>query len=131
MHINKRSITLLALAGILGFASCKKTNSTNAEPGKFKDIKAADGFNWSTTQKVNFQVDGLPFAVKEKNMLTVSSTDGKSVYLKQFVAMSQNITTSFLAPRGVSSLLVSFGTIQKTVAITGGNASFTYTTTED
>ena len=131
MHINKHGIALLTLAGFLSFTSCKKTSSTNADPGKFKDIKAAEGFNWSTTQKVNLQVEGLPFAVKEKNMLTVSSTDGKSVYLKQFVAMSENITTSFLAPRGASSLLVSFGTIQKTVAITGGNASFNYTTTED
>ncbi len=131
MHINKRSIVVLALAGIFAFASCKKTSNTTTDPGKFKDIKAADGFNWSTTQKVTLQVQGLPFAVKEKNMLVVSSSDGKRVYLKQFVAMSQNITNTFLAPRGASNLLVSFGTIQKTVAITGGNASFTYTTTED
>lgn len=123
------NITILALALIIAVSSCKKTTTPTPAVAvtKFTDIKAPATFNWSTVQKVNFQVAGFSAVSNEKNTLKVTSTDGQKVYFTQFQSMSDNVNTSFSVPRNTTSLLVTFGSIQKTVNIDGGKALFTYT----
>lgn len=113
------SLTLVA-------TSCKKTSNTPPVT-KFSEIKTSNTFDWKTTRKINFQVTGIPTLVNEKNLLMVSSADGKEVYFKNFMAMSQNLSTTVVIPRGVTNVLVSFGTIKKTMAVTGGTLDFNYT----
>jgi hypothetical protein len=127
-RIRKNTIAMLALGCIIIASSCKKT----AQPApattvnKFTDIKASSSFDWSTTQKISFQINGISIAASETNLMKVMSTDGKNIYYKQFLAMSTNLTTTIDVPRGTTSVLVTYGSIQKTVAISGNSASFNY-----
>ncbi|KAA8484981.1 LruC domain-containing protein [Arcticibacter tournemirensis] len=53
----KRILLLAALGGILSVTSCKKDNSTpSTEPLKMEDLIVKEGFDWSTTKAIKFNI---------------------------------------------------------------------------
>ena len=119
---------ILSVLLIATLPACKKSPTpAPAIVTKFTDIKADASFDWSANMNINFIVTGLKNVTTETSTLRVMSVDGKNVYFTQFVQMSNDINTNFLVPRGTATLLVSFGSIQKTISVSGNSVSFNYT----
>ncbi len=124
---------LLALGCFLQFTACKKTDTPAPAPttttpvDKFADIKTSASFDWSNSQSINLQVVGLSTIINDKNFLKVMSADGQQVYFTQYISINQSINPAFSIPRGTTSVLVTFGSISKTVSIANNKAVFDYT----
>ena len=81
MKTIKLIFLISAISGML-FTSCKKSEVIAPDqPSKtLNDLKASDSFNWSTGISVALKITGLPTVVPVKSTLTVSLTNGTSLF---------------------------------------------------
>ncbi|NNV57904.1 hypothetical protein [Limnovirga soli] len=109
----------------------KPTTVTPVEPvvqaaSTFADIKVNSSFEWNNARQVAVNVEGIATSVPVKNTLFITSEDRSEVYFSANIAMSQNKQAVFLLPEHVRTVLISYGSIHKTIQVTGNNISFNY-----
>jgi len=133
MKTSSKSIIIAAFT-ILSFTSCVKqmdalpatvtasaTASSTAE--KFSDIKAAEDFKWSTSNKIELNFSGA--AVNESQMvLKVQDVNGNILFQK-LQKGNENFQDVIEIPGHCKTLLVSFGSTSKEFSCTSGTVSFT------
>ncbi|MBK0384013.1 hypothetical protein I5M32_13675 [Pedobacter sp. SD-b] len=127
MLILKRNFLLVSLA-IISLFGCKKNDSAikDQDPTSLNKIKVSSSFDWTTYQKVKFNVKGIPLLAAEKNILSVTSLDDKEVFLTGYYSMGENISEEFKIPKIVDQVKVTFGSISKTVLVVDQNIDFSY-----
>jgi|JI6StandDraft_1071083.scaffolds.fasta_scaffold191969_2 hypothetical protein len=92
----------------------------------FADIKVNSSFEWNNARQVAVNVEGIATSVPVKNTLYITSEDRSEVYFSANIAMSQNKQAVFVLPEHVRTVLISYGSIHKTIQVTGNNISFNY-----
>lgn len=126
-------ILLFTISISMALVSCKK-NLPEPSPitptikaTKVGELKASESFNWKTTKDVEINIKGLNTLTPINRTLVVSTVDGKSVFYRAQQLMSLSSTISLVIPATVSEIKVNYGTISKTVSISGNKFQFDYT----
>jgi hypothetical protein len=126
-------ILLFTISISMALVSCKK-NLPEPSPvtptikaTKVGELKASESFNWKTTKDVEINIKGLNTLTPINRTLIVSTVDGKSVFYRAQQLMSLSSTISLVIPATVSEIKVNYGTISKTVSISGNKFQFDYT----
>lgn len=118
-------LTVLVLTIALG--SCKKSEPVSPEaPKSIFDVKANASFNWKTDKEYTLTVKGADVPVTIKNNLVIQSADGKAVYYTGPAEMNKDYTIRFATPAYVKQIKVTFGTIAKTIDLTGSSLTFSF-----
>ena len=123
-----RSISAAALFFCL--TSCVKQNDLVAPPSKvtttassFATIEAADGFSWSTTNKIDFRFTGTAPTAYQL-VLKVTLPDG-AVILQKLQNSNEDLRATLEIPAHVSNVIVRYGSLQKTVDCKNGAVAIT------
>lgn len=116
--INKISLlAMLALAAV----SCKKeptkTEQPSGTPGKFSEIKTDPSFNWNTALPISLNITGLKTVDHIRNTLAVSNKEKTANYYVGSHLMSENLNLKFGVPSALDSLLIKFGSVEKTYKV--------------
>jgi hypothetical protein len=120
-----KSILSFLFIGAIGLSACKKesllqpetlNNETFSDVSAFKQLKVQSNFNWKLTNEITLNVIAFPATVKIENTLTVKTESGEVVF-KKLQQMNQPFTGKILLPSKESKLIISFGSISKTVDI--------------
>ena len=118
-------ILISALTGIL-FTGCKKSEVVTPEPATtLNDLKASPTFGWSTGNPVEFNITGLPTIVPVKSTLTISRTNGETLFSSMH-QMDQNLTISLTVPSTEKELTLKYGSVSYPVAIINHQAVFSF-----
>ncbi|MBP7510446.1 MAG: hypothetical protein KA981_00875 [Bacteroidia bacterium] len=126
-------ILLFTISISMALVSCKK-NLPEPSPitptikaTKVGELKASESFDWKTTKDVEINIKGLNTLTPINRTLVVSTVDGKSVFYRAQQLMSLSSTISLIIPATVTEIKVNYGTISKTVSISGNKFQFDYT----
>jgi hypothetical protein len=137
MKTLKTYFVVAALAFGLFFSSCKKDldrNSVNdpstEEVTAFKDLKVDNSFNWKNDRSVALHVTPLNVPAEISNTLKVYSTDQTYLYFNARLSMNQEFNSQIIIPHHVKEVLVTYGTIKKTVPVIGNQINFDFLTAE-
>lgn len=130
---HSKSILSFLFFGAISLTACKKesllqpetVNETFSEVSNFKDLKVQSNFDWKLTNEITLNVIAFPAPVKIENTLTVKTESGDVVF-KKLQQMNQPFTGKFLLPSKETKLIISFGSISKTVDITNNRVEFDY-----
>jgi len=131
---NTKSILGFLIIGAVGLSACKKesllqletsNNETFSDVSSFKDLKVQSNFNWKLTNEITLDVIAFPAPVKIENTLTVKTESGEVVF-KKLQQMNQPFTGKVLLPSKETKLIISFGSISKTVDIINNRVEFDY-----
>jgi hypothetical protein len=127
-QIYKLSVMLTAIVLVFTFNGCHKDEvSSSPETAKsIFDLKVSPSFDWKTTQDLELKVTGLRLPVTIKNTIYVRSQDGRITYYNDLLEMHKDYTINLSIPAYVNQLVISYGTISKTVDITGKTLNFNY-----
>lgn len=125
-------IMLIAFTQI-AFTSCKKVE--NAEPktvisptvSNFKQIKADPTFNWKSTSNVKFTIASANTPVTISNTLVVKTETGTIIY-KKLQKMNEDFTTYLVLPSNLKKVVVTYGSIVKTIDVINNNIDFNFIT---
>jgi hypothetical protein len=137
MKTLKTYLVVTALAFGLFFSSCKKDLNRNSvndpsteEVTAFKDLKVDNAFNWKNDRSVALHVKPLNVPAEISNTLKVYSTDQMDLYFNARISMNQEFNSQVTIPHHVKEVLVTYGTIKKTVPIIGNQINFDFLTAE-
>ena len=121
-------ITFLSiLVFTIAFGSCKKSEPVTPEtPKSIFDVKASASFNWKTDKEYTLAVKGASVPVTIKNNLVIQSLDGQALYYTGPAEMNKDYTIRFMAPAHVKQIKGTFGTIAKTIDLTGSSLAFSF-----
>jgi hypothetical protein len=126
--MKKYFIPLIA-AGFL-LSSCSRDNGSNNpinnNPESFEELQVSNSFDWSTTQEVTLQIEGLPNMLQTvSRVMRISNSQGKTL-AKKVIRMDESSSITLELPKAQSELTVEYGTIEKTVSIQGKSARFSF-----
>lgn len=123
-----KAMMLTTLVAVLALTGCNKNENpvVPTEPETIFDLKINSGFDWKTTKALTLNVTGLPVPETVKNTLFVRSEDGKAVYYNNQHPMNQSFSVDVAVPAYQKKLVISYGTISKTMDITGNTLEFNY-----
>ncbi len=121
-------ITLLSVLVLtIALGSCKKSEQIAPEaPKSIFDVQASASFNWKTDKEYTLAVKGAEVPVTIKNNLVIQSADGKAVYYTGPAEMNKDYSIRFATPAYVKQIKVTFGTIAKTMDLTGSSLTFSF-----
>jgi hypothetical protein len=130
---NTKSITVTAiLIGVISMASCKKgveiqkplpVDST--APTSFKEIKVNPTFKWKNAKVISLNIMAANPEIQISNTLLVKLENG-SVILTKLHKMNEAYVTNISIPLKANSVIVSYGSIVKTIAISNNNATVNF-----
>jgi hypothetical protein len=125
----KYSLLILSII-LISFASCKKNVENTVEvpkiPSKFSEIKTSSNFNWNTTREVEIKVSGLKTETPISNTMVLSNKEKLANYYTGKHEMSESLTIKITVPASQDSILLSFGSIQKTYSIKQSSVDVDY-----
>ena len=129
MKITNYKLLVVALVLLIS-VSCKKETETKVDvpstPGKFSEIKTDPNFNWSTTREVEVKVLGLKTEMPIANTLVLSNKEKDANYYTGRHDMSESFTFKIVVPTRQDSMVLSFGSIQKTYGIQQASVEVDY-----
>ena len=115
---------------LLFLTSCVKqkdlvqpTETPATTPTSFATIKSSDNFTWSTTKRVDFRFEGVS-TEDYRQVLKVLLPDGSVLFQKLQIA-SEDFQGALEIPAHMTSLLVSFGNVTKTVELKNNTVTMT------
>ena len=121
--------TLFYVAVGLLLMSCNKnepqSNPVNNAITDFDQLNVRDDFNWSTSHTVDLNLQKVPGAQPNLNMLVVRDAEG-NVLFRSRVSMAVDGTVQFSAPKALTEVEVEYGITKKAVAINGKQANFDF-----
>ena len=123
----------LFLALLIGLTatSCQKdeeNDPVSSRPNSFSELRADNSFNWSTAENYTIHYKGTPVGMAVKKPLTIQTEDGK-VIRQVNLALSENAVIDVRVPSKNETLVVSWGTHQKTIAL-GASSTIDFTFVE-
>ena len=132
---NIKSITVAAiLLGIISMSSCKKDVELQKEnpviPGSaasFKEMKVNPAFNWKSARVVSLKIEALILPIKISNTLVVKAESGEVIF-KKLQNMDEAYIGYLTLPNSINKVVVSFGSITKTVDIVSNTINFNFVT---
>lgn len=137
MKSTKPALFVMVLTLGSFMSSCKKdldqksvNDPTSQEVTAFKDLKVDNSFNWKNDRTVSFHVTPLNVPAEISNTLKVFSTDESFLYFNARLSMNQEFNTQMLIPHYVKEVLVTYGTIKKTVPVIDNQINFDFLTEE-
>ncbi|MFH1295736.1 MAG: hypothetical protein ABIJ04_00475 [Bacteroidota bacterium] len=83
-------------------------------------------FDWKTSRNITLVVTGLQVPVSIRNTLQVKSTNEEKVYLRNQLFMNRNYTLKFTIPAYDTAVIITYGSIRKTVDATPEVIYFNY-----
>ena len=114
-------LKILSIIALISIISCKKPQDENNNlpnnPGKFNEIKTDPNFNWNTALPIELIITGLKTINPIKNTLTVSNKSKTANYYSGNHLMEENLNLKFGVPSALDSLLIKFGSIEKTYKV--------------
>lgn len=126
------AITLIAFTQI-AFTSCKKVENAEAKPvitptvTNFKQIKADPTFNWKSTSNVKLTIAAANTPVTITNTLVIKTEAGVIIY-KKLQKMNEDYTTNLVVPSSLKKVVVTYGSIVKTIDISNNKIDFNFIT---
>ena len=110
--------------------SCKKDLMSVGDPSitpvnSFKEIKTSTNFDWNTSTPVLINITPLPTLSNITNTLLIKTENGDVVFSK-LQTMSEAFSGEVLVPTKITKLVVSFGSISKTLDIENNQINFNY-----
>lgn len=126
--MKKLNCTIIVFAFILfASGSCiKKTDQsppTTTPADTFSEIIAPANFNWSTTNKIDFNFKGLS-ANEYQLVLKVTDADG-AILLQKLQKANEDYKVIIEVPAYYKTLTVSFGSISEEFDCTNGSVAIT------
>lgn len=119
-----KKLIILFIFAFVGFTSCKKQLDENndlpnnsGKPGKFNEIKTDPSFNWNTALPVELIIKGLITPNPVQNTLVVSNKSKTANYYVGNHLMGEDLNLKFGVPSALDSLLIKFGSIEKTYKV--------------
>ncbi len=115
------------------FTSCKKLENaeskteTTPKITNFKQIKVDPSFDWKSTSNVTLNIAAANTPVTITNTLVVKTETGVVIY-KKLQKMNEAFTTSLVVPSSLKKVVVSYGSIVKTIDITNKRIDFNFIT---
>lgn len=124
-----RIVVYLGFLLLMGAAlvSCQKDSSNPAPvpPAETGDILAPASFNWSMIHEVTVRISGLDTPAAVSGVLKVSDASGV-VYYQKWVSITAYQNFKVAVPSNLTRLVISLGTISKTVSIVDGMVTTDY-----
>jgi hypothetical protein len=126
------AVALLALIQVT-FTSCKKLEDVEPKTvivptvTSFKQIKVDPSFNWKSTRNVTFNIAAANTPVTITNTLVMKTETGVIIY-KKFQRMNEAFTTNLTVPTSLKKVVVSYGSIVKTIDISNNKIDFNFIT---
>ena len=116
----------LLLMGV-ALVSCQKDSSDPApvHPVETGDIMAPASFNWSMIHEVSIRISGLDTPAAVSGVLQVSDTSGV-VYYQKWASITAYQNFKVAVPSSLTQLVISLGTLSKTVPIVNGVVATDY-----
>jgi|DEB19_MinimDraft_2_1074335.scaffolds.fasta_scaffold01327_2 hypothetical protein len=118
--------------GIISISSCKKDlelqktlPNANVSPTHFKEIKVVPTFNWKSTKVISLNVMAANTPIEITNTLVVKTETGDVVFSK-LQKMNEAYIGNITLPLKAEKVIISYGTIVKTIAINNGNVVMNY-----
>ncbi len=137
MKTLKQYFAVTALAFGLFLSSCKKdldrksaNDLTSEQVTAFKDLKVDNSFNWKNDRSVALHVTPLNVPAEISNTLKVYSSDQTFLYFNARLSMNQEFNSQIIIPHHVKEVLITYGTIKKTVPVIGNQINFDFLTAE-
>lgn len=90
------------------------------------ELEVSNTFDWKTTRSITLEVKGVELPVHIRNTLQVKSTDEEKVYLKNQLLMDQNYSLQLTIPAYETELLITYGSIRRTVDATSDIIHFDF-----
>ena len=121
-------MVLATFVAIFALTGCNKNEDpvVPTDPETIFDLKINSEFDWKTTKALSVNVTGLPVPETVKNTLLIRSEDGKAVYYNNQHPMNQTFSVDVAVPSYLKKIVISYGTISKTMDITGNTLEFNY-----
>ena len=127
----------LLLLGILcaGMFSCSKEDSNSGVTGNpnvnsFGEMHINPNFDWETSHNILLKVDGLSSGPSVKHFLVVTDPSGQEIY-RTLTAVTSSHHLSIPLADQYKEVVVSFGSISKSVEVKNRRASFDYAKADD
>ncbi len=123
-------LVLLALIQIT-FTSCKKLENAERKTiiapkvTSFKQIKVDPSFKWKNTKVVSLNVIAANLPTEITNTLIVKSENG-DVLFRKVQNMNEAYIGNLTVPSKTEKVIISYGTIVKTLSIANGNLVMNY-----
>jgi hypothetical protein len=121
----------LAVLFVSLFTSCEVDGDVNegVDPttqDSFKDLIVASTFEWTTTSDYTINFKGVPVSsIDVKRPLIIKVQDGE-ILRKSNIALSEDITLDIRVPSRNETLVLSWGTFEKTLTL-GENSTVDFT----
>jgi hypothetical protein len=114
--------------------SCKKDVELQKEnpviPGSaasFKEMKVNPAFNWKSARVVTLKIESSITPIKILNTLVVKAESGEVIF-KKLQNMDETYIGYLTLPNSMNKVVVSFGSITKTVDIVSNTINFNFVT---
>lgn len=124
----KTSVFVLSIS--MAVFGCKKVeNASNIDNPvtNFKQIVTNPNFNWSNTNQVTLKIAAANTPVLIANTLVLKTESG-DVLLKKHHKINESFLGTITLPKSIKKVIVTYGSIQKTVAITNNTIDFNFVT---
>ena len=105
--------------------SCKKNTTEPDVPKSTKDLVVNSSFDWKTSKNIELSI----FGEKDINVLNefyVKSATGDTTYYNNMLNMGIDYTIKFNVLAIETKLMVTYGSIEKTLDFTSNTITFNY-----
>ncbi|MCK6610977.1 MAG: hypothetical protein L6Q78_08040 [Bacteroidia bacterium] len=112
----KKLLVYLSSLGLL-FSGCIKLESPEPKTAtQFKNLKVSESFSWQTTRSVKLAITGTITPNPVRATLLITNKQGDTLRRENRL-MDENVELMLQVPTTTDSLIVSFGSIQKTYKV--------------
>lgn len=112
----KKQLVYLSSLGLL-FSGCIKLEAPEPKTAtQFKNLKVSESFSWQTTKPVKLAITGIITPNPVRSTLLVTTKQGDTLRRENRL-MDENVELLLQVPTTTDSLIVSFGSIQKTYKV--------------
>lgn len=120
----------LVMLAISLLASCAKNlkpgDPIPGVPSRFSALKVSTSFTWATTKALTVKVNGFEGDAPIRKSLVLSGKNMPGSYYRGNHLMSESFNVNLTIPTALDSLVVSYGSVSKTYAVSGPEIEINY-----
>lgn len=121
-----KKLVRFVLPGLLIFLfSCRKEDNFTPTYKNIKEIQVSSEFNWSTGKKVDITITGLPTEIPVNSTLTISLSDGSSVYQGTY-DMNLSSVIRINIPDSETEIRLKYGSVEHILPVVGDKVDFSF-----
>lgn len=119
---------LLFLTALVVSSCRKEVPPTPDKPATTIDLKVDPSFDWKTSKDITLNVIGLKgVSPSIGNSLIIRSSKGETIF-RDYLMMDTDYSIKFTVPSTETEVLLVYGSISKSIALTSPTITFTYIT---